>query len=160
MSIAAPVELARHCNGCNQDKPVSEFYANPARRSGYEHFCKLCWNARTTAYKKANRQRMNAARRESRKRQTLRGSKWALEDMLRARYGITVADLDALTAKQEGLCALCGEPPKFGKRLHIDHSHETGRVRGLLCLQCNAGLGQLRDDPALLRRAIAYLEHE
>lgn len=83
---------------------------------------------------------------------------------LQRNYGITEADYDAMLAAQNGVCALCGQPPdpagvRSASRLHVDHDHATGRVRALLCLGCNHGLGHFSDDPALIRRAAAYIEH-
>lgn len=74
------------------------------------------------------------------------------QDRLR-RYAITADEVRTLAKKQDGRCAICGEAEPGC----VDHCHETGAVRGLLCRRCNAGLGQFRDDPALLARAIAYL---
>lgn len=75
-------------------------------------------------------------------------------------YGITVDDRDDLIDSQKGLCAICGQPP-MGKRqhgvLHVDHDHETGRVRAMLCSNCNLGLGKFKDDPDLLARAAQYV---
>jgi hypothetical protein len=71
----------------------------------------------------------------------------------RDRYGIEPEDYDALHAAQGGLCALCDERPAE----HVDHDHESGRVRGLLCLHCNTGLGNFRDRADLIDRAITYL---
>jgi hypothetical protein len=72
---------------------------------------------------------------------------------LRRRYGITVDDFDAMFAEQGGLCAICRE----AKAEHVDHDHANGRVRGLLCFNCNGALGQFRDRPELMLQAIAYL---
>lgn len=85
---------------------------------------------------------------------------------LRRRYGIEVADYDRLREEQKGCCAICGRSDPIGRVsewtqdywLAVDHDHETGEVRGLLCTTCNSGLGQFYDDPELLRKAIAYLE--
>lgn len=55
-------------------------------------------------------------------------------------------------------CAICFEAPRLGERLAVDHCHETGVVRGLLCRRCNTGIGLLRDDPMVLNAAVAYLE--
>lgn len=77
-----------------------------------------------------------------------------------ARYGLTPADLDRMHAEQGGLCAICGYPPD-GKAsmaiLHVDHDHNTGKVRALLCQKCNKGLGTFRDNPAILQKAAWYL---
>lgn len=68
---------------------------------------------------------------------------------------------DELFRAQGGRCKICGDPPSpvrnGAPRLHLDHDHRTGRVRGLLCGSCNNGLGNFRDDPERLRRAIAWL---
>lgn len=71
-------------------------------------------------------------------------------------YRISVETYDALSSKQGGICAVCLTPPN-GRPLTIDHCHITGVVRGLLCGNCNAGLGFFRDNPDLLSRAIQYL---
>ena|ERR1035437_10202672 len=68
-------------------------------------------------------------------------------------YGLTKAGYDKLFKRQRGLCALCRKP----KVLSVDHSHSSNKLRGLLCHSCNVGLGIFKDDPVLLRRAIAYL---
>lgn len=81
---------------------------------------------------------------------------------LRENYGLTLADVHALIAAQDGRCSICVEvlaPYAGGKgcRTHIDHDHATKRVRGVLCHLCNQGLGKFRDDPDRLERAVAYL---
>lgn len=79
----------------------------------------------------------------------------------RYKYGLTDEQYDALLAAQNGACAICGTTEWNGgkaKSPHVDHCHETGRVRGLLCGGCNNGLGNFGDDPARLRAAADYLE--
>jgi hypothetical protein len=63
---------------------------------------------------------------------------------------------EQMFAEQEGLCAICREAPAE----HVDHDHRTKRVRGLLCFNCNGALGQFRDRPDLMLRAIAYLRRD
>ena len=77
--------------------------------------------------------------------------------MLRSKYGRTEAEYNALADAQGGVCAICGRNDR-ARALHVDHDHTTGRVRGLLCNTCNRCLGLLKDDAAVLRSAIAYLE--
>lgn len=60
-------------------------------------------------------------------------------------------------AAQGGRCAICGDPPPEGRHLHVDHDHDAGDVRALLCGRCNTMLGLAREDPEILASAIAYL---
>lgn len=82
-----------------------------------------------------------------------------------ARFRMTCAEYDKLFFVQGGLCAICGQPEnkkaKNGKakRLAVDHSHATGKVRGLLCHRCNVSLGNFEDRSDLLRLAADYLEY-
>lgn len=75
-------------------------------------------------------------------------------------YGVSLEQYEAMMAAQGGVCAICGTSDWPGKdnRPHVDHCHETGKVRGILCGPCNNGLGNFGDDPARLRAAAAYLE--
>lgn len=82
---------------------------------------------------------------------------------LKRDYGITVDDYDQMHEEQGGVCATCGCPETEmfrGKvrRLSVDHCHETGLVRGLLCGKCNKALGMIRDNVGTLRKMISYLE--
>ena len=74
-------------------------------------------------------------------------------------YKITPADYARIYAEQNGTCAICDTaiPSKWENGVHIDHCHESNIVRGLLCPNCNVGLGMLNDDPVRLRKCIAYL---
>jgi hypothetical protein len=73
---------------------------------------------------------------------------------LKRSYGLTEAERDAMVAAQRGLCAICLD----ALPVHVDHCHKTGRVRGVLCFNCNSAIGKLRDDPDAARRAATYLE--
>ena len=81
------------------------------------------------------------------------------ETRLREQYGIGNVEFDAMLEKQGGGCAICGKihKEKSGGRLHVDHCHSSGAVRGLLCGNCNNGLGRFADDEARLERAAEYL---
>jgi len=77
---------------------------------------------------------------------------------LKSTYGITLDDYEALLTAQHGACAICGATEPGGRgRFHIDHCHDKGGVRGLLCANCNQGLGKFKDSPSLLYKAAAYL---
>ena len=76
--------------------------------------------------------------------------------LLKHRYGITAREFEAMVRSQGGVCAICGAPDPN----HVDHSHATGAVRGILCFSCNRGLGKVNDEIEVLRAMIAYLrEH-
>jgi len=84
---------------------------------------------------------------------------------LKKRFGITLEEYNFLLDKQNGVCAICSEPEKRRdhrtkkpRALAVDHNHDTGEIRGLLCTDCNTGLGLLQDDPELLKLALSYLE--
>lgn len=83
----------------------------------------------------------------------------ARQQLLRT-YGITYEEYDRLREQQRRRCAICESPiAKRGRqRGYVDHNHQTGRVRGLLCSSCNFAIGHLRDNSALARRAAEYLE--
>lgn len=69
-------------------------------------------------------------------------------------YGLTSEQYESLVVKQNGCCAICGTKPK---KLHVDHCHNSGRIRGLLCFHCNFVLGQAKDSKLTLQKAIEYL---
>jgi hypothetical protein len=77
---------------------------------------------------------------------------------LKRNYGIGLDFYEQLLGKQDGKCAICGEPEN-GRALAVDHDHGTGNIRGLLCTNCNNGLGRFRDDVSRLRNAIEYLKN-
>lgn len=84
---------------------------------------------------------------------------------LREKYGITVEQYNKMSAIQNRLCLICNQPEtamRAGrvKNLSVDHNHETGRIRGLLCGKCNVAIGLAEEDIERLREAIAYLKNE
>jgi hypothetical protein len=76
---------------------------------------------------------------------------------LRTYYGLSVSDYQRILARQGGHCAICGRPP--GRMdLCVDHDHRSGAIRELLCNRCNTAISLLRESPAVMRRAIRYME--
>jgi hypothetical protein len=140
----------RQCTKCKQVKPDTDFWRDNAERRRKSH-CRVCtaaasreWRRRQPNYEK---QRYAAQRVETRERHLIR------------KYGVSLADYEAMLAKQGGQCAICLCEPSTQAHgvFHVDHCHKTGRVRGLLCRGCNHVLGHLKDDPKALRRAVEYL---
>ena len=81
------------------------------------------------------------------------------ERRLELKYGLSRAEVEVILERIEyGLCDLCGRKPNgLWRKLHIDHDHTTGRVRGLLCATCNSALGFIRDNPVVALRMANYL---
>ena len=77
------------------------------------------------------------------------------KDQIKHKYGLSIEDFEKIKIEQSNQCSICRK--EFVKTPHIDHCHKTGRVRGLLCLKCNRGIGMLDDDVGNLERAINYL---
>jgi hypothetical protein len=115
-------------------KPWEQFPRTSTTATGRATYCLPCHNRRG----KASRDKVGGSRTYH----------------LARRYGITAEEADVMSAEQGGLCAICRDAPAA----HVDHDHDTGRVRQLLCFNCNGGLGQLKDDPTVLRAAARYVE--
>ncbi len=79
------------------------------------------------------------------------------EYSLQRTYGLTTEQYDVILKEQDGACAICRHP--FTDTPNVDHSHETGRIRGLLCGSCNRGLGGFRDNLEYMVSAIAYIRN-
>ena len=107
---------------------------------------------RTDKWRKAHPEQYKALRREYFKKHP--GKKRSYH--MKYNYGITQKDYDAILLSQMGVCAICGY--RSDGVLHVDHNHETGKVRGLLCSNCNRAIGLLKDSPGILRAAALYLE--
>ena len=123
------------CRKCEEDQPIGNF------RHPWIPECRAC---------------MKKLRQRQYERQG--GKEYMYEQHLANTYGLTLAEYRARFEAQKGLCAICGEAPRRGGRLCVDHDHTTGAVRDLLCAGCNTALGIARDKPDRLLAMIAYLE--
>jgi hypothetical protein len=128
---------SKHCPKCDLTKPLVEFYP---RKGGYRSWCKTC--------DRSNRPERTEEFKAKEKCRTLR-----------RRYGISLAEFTALLESQSSCCAICSTDQEPKQGWHTDHDHTTGKVRGILCHNCNLLLGLGRDRPAILQSAIDYL-HE
>lgn len=125
------------CSKCHVSKALDDFYTSRGKR--YPS-CKACHNAHQRAYRQANAEKV---------REQVR------KNYIKRTYGITPEVWETLLRIQGGVCAICEER----EPVWVDHDHRTGLVRGLLCKPCNWGLGQFRDDPAVLNRALMYTRY-
>lgn len=139
----------KKCNRCKQEKATTEFYKNRGQKDGLCGCCKTCSKQHSLAnYHKNPIQSMVKSLGRQRK----------------YRYGVTPDDYEAMSRAQNGVCAICKKTENRYTEKHnrlrglsVDHNHQTGEIRGLLCNKCNKGLGDFCDDLRLLRAAIKYL---
>jgi hypothetical protein len=157
------VPISKHCRVCLEDKPGVEFTQDRNKPDGRDTKCKACSAIESRQYRVDHGDRVRLSQSRSYLRnytETTRPYK------LRKLYGLTRAQYDALSVAQNGVCAVCGNPETglanngtgARKGLAVDHCHTTGTVRGLLCCECNKGIGSLKDDPVRLRAAADYIE--
>lgn len=146
------------CSRCGEEKGLSEFYNRHRGRgdADVQARCKECSKEHRRNWGKANRPLINERTREAMRRPVAR----ALRTRRNLRYrrkklGATEAVIENIFVFQGGRCAICWRP--FSKTPCLDHDHETGCVRGLLCDLCNTAIGKLRDDTAIIMRALDYV---
>ncbi|WP_330303346.1 MULTISPECIES: endonuclease VII domain-containing protein [unclassified Streptomyces] len=183
--MPGPLEVKR-CTGCGREQPLASFAADRNRRDGLQVRCRECVAEYSAARYRQRREALGKTVREkvdipaghklcrscgevkphrdwhrnasasdglSTRCKACRAAR-GRGDHLKRQYGITEAERDEMVASQMGLCVICLKAPA----IHVDHCHETGRVRGVLCFNCNSAIGKLGDDPDAVRRAAAYLE--
>ena len=118
----------KKCSKCEVEKPLDNFSANKKTKDGLQYRCKSCL------------------------------AEYMADYQLNKRYGITLQEYDDLLRSQGGGCAICGsEDSGWDGRFSVDHNHDTGEVRALLCNSCNRGLGFFKDSPDVLQSAKEYL---
>ena len=126
--------LQPRCRNCYRDWYNERYQANPEfREKRGEHFAKFYEETYPSRREKQNNAKLFKM------------------------YGITREQFTEMSAAQGDVCRICKRPPQGKTRLSVDHVHETGQVRGLLCDPCNTGLGMFGDDPERLSAAIRYL---
>lgn len=132
----------RYCSGCDNYKSPNEFHKSSTGTLGLSYTCKEC-RCKSSA--------------KSEKR-----VKKALSSRRSVKFSISTEEYQEMLNQQGGVCAICGQPETKYQRgslreLCIDHDHETGKIRGLLCAACNVGLGSFKDSLERLSNAIDYL---
>lgn len=136
-------EALRVCRACQVETPLSMFSLYRGRKGFLRRkTCKSC-----RALHESARYRNDPGVAE-------RVKKSAKRSALKRSYGLTEEDYDKLYASQNGICKIC---QNYFPKLNIDHCHKTGKIRGLLCWNCNTALGKFKDSVELLSNAISYL---
>lgn len=151
------MELPKVCTKCDINKHILEYRFRPDI-NGYVSVCKECERDASKAYRDANKQSISEQRKEYRAKNKDKHLKQKRESDLKNKYGITEAEYIDILAGQNGQCAICGtSESESPKRFAVDHNHDTGEVRGVLCSSCNLGIGNLGDSPDRLLSAFRYL---
>lgn len=136
------------CTKCGESKPLDQFYVYSPENNLRRGSCATCHSKRAREWIAANPER---ARATSRRR------------LLREKYGLNTEQYDALLEAQGGCCACCGSTEPRGKgeqTFAVDHDHETGQLRGILCHPCNRAIGLLGDTAEGVRKALLYLTQD
>jgi hypothetical protein len=129
----------KFCSKCGKEKSYIEFHKNKRQITGYHAHCKDC----RSEYSKKHVKKLSEKSRQSR---------------LKIKFGISDEDYKFLLKQQNFSCAICHKHEnQINRKLAVDHCHKTGKVRGLLCSNCNTGIGNLRDSTYLLFKSICYL---
>ena len=123
----------KYCSRCKEEKPFVEFGKDSSRKDKLNPWCKSC---------KSNHYHNN------------NGFEIMKKSSLKINYNITLEELNEMAYMQDNKCLICEQE----KPLVIDHSHTTGKVRGLLCNNCNRGIGMLGDSKRNLKNALKYLK--
>lgn len=141
--------MTKMCSVCKQDLPYENFHNSVKSKDGKSYRCKTCDYSAQKKYKKERYLEFREGRRKIQRKH---------------RYGLTEEQFVEMLEGQQGLCACCGKILEDGwtrqhkhNKLVVDHDHQTGFVRGLICTMCNKGLGLLGDSVEGLEKAIKYL---
>lgn len=163
----------RRCTNPNcaqPNKTEADFYSNGKGR--LKSWCKVCSNLRASKWMKehpeshraygknwreGNIEHARKMERVRKRKEQKESPERIIEGVRRRRYGISVEDQRRMWEAQSGRCLVCSDVLIYSKA-HLDHNHETGRVRGFLCKGCNTVIGWTNEDPKRLRRIAAYVQ--
>ena len=165
----------RICSMCGDSKPVTYFSYRDKSRGLLQSRCKSCCSTTFKSYRQANLDKFReykwyakpenkAIKAEYQRQRKLEMPERVFQtkrnSYLKSKFGITPEQYEAMLAAQNGVCAICSssEPGRNSPYFHVDHCHDTGNIRGLLCNGCNVGLGHFKDDISRIESAAAYLK--
>lgn len=158
--------ITKACSKCKYVKDLSQFYNDRKYKYGKGSLCKDC--KRKESKERAKRKleseegkKLNRLRSKSYREREPEKYKWSVKQATYKKLGIKITkeEYDKMYVDQNGKCAICENPPTgFKKSLCLDHCHDSLKVRGLLCDNCNAGLGKFKDDIDILLKAVDYLK--
>lgn len=153
----------KYCTGCTSTKATTEFHKNRSMKDGLYARCKVCVNRAGEKYRQANLEKSRAWGRKAAKSYRAKNPDKVRANNLRLRFDLTPEAYEKLLRRQNGVCATCLRSEtllRHGKpqSLSVDHDHKTGKVRGLLCNQCNRALGLLEYRDGALLGLASYVE--
>ena len=148
----------RTCNKCNIEKSIDEFWFRYINKNGtpiHDRVCKKC--------KQIKHSSLETRKSSTEKYKNTDKYKNTLRKHTLLKYGISIEEYDEMLTRQNFVCKICSRPENKmlnGKvrRLSVDHDHETGKIRGLLCMDCNTTLGKMNDDVNLFIKMVNYLK--
>ena len=173
------------CSRCKELKGASDFAVYNGKLWCW---CRACQRAASVSYRARNREKVRASAKEygirnrdrrmelcrewraknrtrhlegCRRRDALRRAadpEYDRRRNFRQKYKITIEQYDAMYRDQNGVCAICARLNLSGRRLAVDHDHDTGKIRGLLCSRCNSAIGLARESLDVLKMTVVYLE--
>jgi hypothetical protein len=151
-------DAIKKCSQCRQKKSLMEFYRRRGNKDGREASCKSCHSNYARIWRNRNKEATKYHAQTYYKKNRLKYLEKSKERHLRKTFGLSKLQYAQLLVKQNGRCAICDVPADECVRLlSVDHDHNTGEIRGLLCGSCNTAIGLLKDDPVILASALQYL---
>lgn len=151
--------MEKYCPQCGETKSRLKFYANKNVRDGLHSVCIVCHLANSKKRRELPENKERARLAQEKWRKNPKNKRANLSSAYKAKYGITLDSYEEMLEKQDRKCYICGNEANYnGKPLYVDHCHDSGKVRKLLCQHCNSGLGMFRDNPELLIKAADYVK--
>lgn len=142
------------CSQCKEDKPESDFSPGQRMTSGKRSYCKHCSRSYALKYYYKNQQKIAEKRKEKRSKD------YGREYHLKRTFGIDLEDYEKILNSQDRKCAICQKPSDQELvALAVDHCHETGFIRGLLCTLCNKNLIGKHTNSEIFLRAYNYMNN-
>lgn len=153
----------KRCPKCESLRPISDFAKDSARPDGRGCWCRVCRKAYHAVWYARNQEAKRKQNKEWADKNRPLARRLSRRAYIHKRYGLSAEQYAGRLESQQGLCAVCHQPETRIVKgtlacLCVDHSHQSGKIRGLLCSRCNYTIGLLKDDVALFRSAAAYLE--
>jgi hypothetical protein len=149
--------LTKKCCTCKKIKQANKFHKDTSRKDGYAPRCAKCDNINHKEYRKNNPEKIKVQRKKFSGKYKHKYKAY----QIMYEYNMSIDEYQDMFKKQNSTCAICFTQIKPDKGLRsacIDHDHETGKVRELLCFHCNTGLGMFKDNIGLLENSVKYLK--